>query len=139
MRAQINLVGNKYGLLTVVSYEGLNSFGNSLWNCICDCGRKKSEVLYQGLEYGKRRSCGKCNLEVPPYEPKVRKYRKRRRKRKGEELKPINYHKKKVGAWKKRGRKPKKILKKPGVKPYSETRLLIFGKRNRWQNRKTKE
>lgn len=87
MRAQRKLIGKTYGLLKVVEYAGKTTFSNSVWNCVCKCGREKKEVLYQGLEYGKVRSCGQCDLKVPPYKPKERKYRMVKRRSKSNDAK----------------------------------------------------
>lgn len=35
-----NLVGKRFGRLTVISREGSNSCGNATWRCKCDCGRE---------------------------------------------------------------------------------------------------
>lgn len=129
MRAQINLKGNTYGLLTVVKYAGLNNFGNSLWDCVCKCGNAKKEVLYQTLEYGKARSCGQCTLELPPFVKKTRKYRKRRKREHPDIPLPYQGPKKKwrpkpKAKVKKVKPKPKLPPKKPGIKtkPLSEPR-----------------
>lgn len=36
-----NLLGKKFGLLTVIEDAGNDSYGNSLWKCKCDCGNVK--------------------------------------------------------------------------------------------------
>ena len=57
---QLNLIGQKFGKLTVVS-----RYSRKSWNCICDCGTKI--VLYQSelIGYGAK-SCG-C---LHPYKKK---------------------------------------------------------------------
>jgi len=51
-----DLVGRRYGLLTVFSRAGTRD-GHALWNCRCDCGGVK--VVTTGmLNYGVVRSCG---------------------------------------------------------------------------------
>ncbi len=52
----MNLVGDRYGRLTVVS---LHSSGKGFrsWNCVCDCGENK--IVQSGiLRSGNTRSCG---------------------------------------------------------------------------------
>jgi len=51
-----DLVGRRYGLLTVVSRAGTRD-GHALWNCRCDCGGVKA-VTTGMLNYGVVRSCG---------------------------------------------------------------------------------
>lgn len=51
-----NEIGNKYGRLTVVGYEGIQS-KKALWRCQCECGNK---IVAPGthLRYGDVQSCG---------------------------------------------------------------------------------
>lgn len=42
MGAKIDLLGQRFGRLSVVSEDGLTKSGNYKWLCICDCGVKKS-------------------------------------------------------------------------------------------------
>ena len=51
-----NLVGEKYGKLTVVSSAGLHG-GHMYWNCRCDCGKEKV-ARGSHLKSGNVRSCG---------------------------------------------------------------------------------
>lgn len=48
----INIVGNKYGNLTVTSY-----IGSSIWNCLCICGNNH-KVKTGLLKSGNTKSCG---------------------------------------------------------------------------------
>lgn len=54
-----NEIGNRYGKLTVVGYEGIKN-GKALWKCKCDCG---NDALVSGinLRYGDTLSCGCLN------------------------------------------------------------------------------
>lgn len=52
----VDLTGDKYGKLTVVSYYGKYK-GRTAWKCICDCGQEKIVVGHQ-LRSGKTSSCG---------------------------------------------------------------------------------
>lgn len=55
-----NLVGEKFGRLTVESY-----IGNSRWKCKCDCGNTKIfEVTTTRLTHGITRSCGCLRSEL---------------------------------------------------------------------------
>lgn len=54
----ISLVGNRYGMLTVVK-KAESIKGRTMWLCICDCG-KESVVCGQSLKRGLTKSCG-CN------------------------------------------------------------------------------
>ena len=63
-----NLVGNKYGRLTVVSRadDHIHPSGNrkTMWNCLCECGNFKV-VGGSDLKSGHTSSCG-CNRGGPP-------------------------------------------------------------------------
>ncbi len=50
------LVGNRFGLLTVLEYAGKRS-GMHRWKCRCDCGRE-AVVGQTLLQSGKTKSCG---------------------------------------------------------------------------------
>lgn len=54
---RLNLIGQKFGRLTVVSYAGAANNGNARWNCVCDCG---NECVVDGyrLRKGMTTSCG---------------------------------------------------------------------------------
>lgn len=57
MPARLNLVGQKYGRLTVVASAGVNKHHHSMFRCRCDCGR---EITTGGsyLRNGDTKSCG---------------------------------------------------------------------------------
>lgn len=60
-----NLVGNKYGLLTVVEQLGTNKWGQMVYCCLCQCG-KTTNTTAGNLKHGNTTSCGckrkrKCN------------------------------------------------------------------------------
>ena len=59
----IDLIGNKYGRLTVVSRAENSSTGMLRWNCLCECG---NETIAQGggLKNGHTRSCGCLMKEI---------------------------------------------------------------------------
>ena len=66
-RPIIDLVGQKFGRLTVLSLAPDHTHGMSRWLCRCDCNR---ETVVRGgnLRNGNTRSCGHCGL----YERKIR-------------------------------------------------------------------
>lgn len=56
MGERLDLVGMKFGKLTVVSfYQSYN--GQRLWKCLCDCGAERV-VPTRDLRSGNTRSCG---------------------------------------------------------------------------------
>ena len=57
MSKPLNLVGEKFGRLTVIERCGSNAIGRSLWACACDCGKKTSVAGY-ALKSGNTSSCG---------------------------------------------------------------------------------
>jgi hypothetical protein len=58
----IDLVGQKYGRLSVVSMAGRNNSNQVVWNCICECG-KATIVPGNSLRTGHTSSCGCYSLE----------------------------------------------------------------------------
>lgn len=52
-----DLVGERFGRLTVVSRAPNNNKGNTMWNCLCDCGKTTTVVAYS-LKNGSSKSCG---------------------------------------------------------------------------------
>lgn len=64
---RIDLSGNKYGRLTVLSFSGqkLSDKGNrcSMWNCVCDCGNTV-DVAGSSLKNGTSKSCGCLQKEL---------------------------------------------------------------------------
>ena len=53
----LELSGLRYGRLAIVSYHGKNKSGQSMWNCVCECGSKKVVAGFS-MQSGKTRSCG---------------------------------------------------------------------------------
>jgi len=53
----LDLVGKKFGKLTVVSRSDSDKHGKTRWNCICDCG---NDCIINGscLKSGNTKSCG---------------------------------------------------------------------------------
>ena len=54
---KLNLIGQKYGRLLVISEAGKNRFGQILWHCRCNCGNE-SIVYGNDLKNGHTKSCG---------------------------------------------------------------------------------
>lgn len=52
-----NEIGNTYGKLTVIS-RGKNKGTSATWNCLCECGNIKENILGSLLRQGKTSSCG---------------------------------------------------------------------------------
>lgn len=65
---KVNLVGNKYGRLTVIKYIGIVNNKDRNWQCICDCGKYKN-VITSSLTKSKTSSCGCLSDEVRKNKP----------------------------------------------------------------------
>ena len=50
-------IGNRYGKLIVLGRGGVDTRGNRLWLCLCDCGQT-FKAGTSDLRYGRRKSCG---------------------------------------------------------------------------------
>lgn len=64
MTKPLNIAGDRYGKLLVISkadtiYRGKNKIPKTVWNCLCDCG-KKAIIITEKLRSGHTTSCG-CN------------------------------------------------------------------------------
>jgi hypothetical protein len=59
-RRRIDLVGKQFGRLTVVKQAGKDSFGQCIWECLCECGLSV-EVRSNNLRRQLTTSCG-CKL-----------------------------------------------------------------------------
>jgi hypothetical protein len=58
---KVNLLGNRYGKLTVTAFVRFDPRRGSIWLCQCDCGNTK-EYLNSILHVGDAKSCG-CSRE----------------------------------------------------------------------------
>ena len=58
----VDLVGEKFGLLTVVSRAENNKWNKARWNCVCECGNTTT-VLSNYLRLGETKSCG-CSTKL---------------------------------------------------------------------------
>lgn len=63
MSEPYNLIGQKYGKLTVIERGENNKRGNTRWICKCDCGKEVTKLGYD-LTHGKTTSCG-CGKGQP--------------------------------------------------------------------------
>ena len=53
----INLIGQKFGRLTVLYDTGKRKYGHVIWHCKCDCGNE-CDVRSSNLKTGSTKSCG---------------------------------------------------------------------------------
>lgn len=62
-RPRLNLVGQRFGRLTVLSLEGKDAGQNTTWRARCDCGK---ETVTRGsqMKSGRTVSCGCANPEA---------------------------------------------------------------------------
>lgn len=65
MPPRINLIGQKFGRLTVIE-QAPSRKGKTYWKCLCDCGKYK-EVQTRHLRNGKIRSCGCLFDDANPF------------------------------------------------------------------------
>lgn len=57
---QEDIIGEKYGRLTILEVTDERKFGNKVMNCLCDCG-KEHKVSVNDLKSGSIKSCG-CSI-----------------------------------------------------------------------------
>ena len=55
-----DIIGQKFGKLTVIDYTTENRHGSALWKCQCDCGNI-TYATTEGLRVGDNTSCGCYN------------------------------------------------------------------------------
>lgn len=68
-----NLIGQKFGKLTVIDYTNESRNGSAVWKCQCECGNI-TYATTEGLRVGDNTTCGKqeCrNLNQKHYEEKM--------------------------------------------------------------------
>ena len=63
IHGNLNLVGQRYGLLTVVGAAPTKN-GRKMWYCDCDCGTKNIMVQQNNLRSGNTKSCGCLGREA---------------------------------------------------------------------------
>ncbi len=57
-----NLIGKKFGRLTVIADMGRDNQRHQCWDCLCECGNLKAINGYSLLS-GRTKSCGCINGE----------------------------------------------------------------------------
>jgi len=63
MIAAIDIAWQRFGnLVAITPSGGINSNGDRLWRCLCDCGKYKLVSVHE-LRWGKTRSCGCAKRE----------------------------------------------------------------------------
>lgn len=83
-RVSVSLVGEQFGRLTVVAYEGTDKHQKSTWLCSCVCGSKKI-IGGAALRSGKTKSCGCVRVEMMQQKKySAEELRRRSESRKGE-------------------------------------------------------
>ena len=64
MQKLVDISGNKYNKLTVLSFDHIGGRRRSYWKCQCDCGNivvlRKDEFIYP---YSHTKSCGCWHIE----------------------------------------------------------------------------
>ncbi len=65
MTKAIDLVGQNFGLLHVVSRSPHTSKAGAIWECVCVCGNKTHTNSLK-LRTGHTKSCGCINMDIPP-------------------------------------------------------------------------
>lgn len=58
-----SLIGKRFGRLVVISKSDKTINRQSTWNCLCDCGNAKNDILRGLLTSGQTRSCGCLHQE----------------------------------------------------------------------------
>lgn len=58
MPKYIDLVGQRFGQLTVIEYAGTTKHRKSMWVCKCDCGEITKPLAGNNLQRGLTKSCG---------------------------------------------------------------------------------
>lgn len=58
-----DLTGLKFNRLSVTAQAPRNKHGQSMWNCLCDCGNART-VARQDLRSGRTKSCGCYKREL---------------------------------------------------------------------------
>lgn len=66
-----NIIGQKYGKLTVIDYTNENKHGSALWKCQCDCGNI-TYATTEGLRTGDNVSCGCRNLGTEKFKERYK-------------------------------------------------------------------
>lgn len=52
------LIGKRFGRLTVIEFGGVSKNRKTMWICLCDCGRTTKPIVGSNLRSGSTLSCG---------------------------------------------------------------------------------
>lgn len=63
MTIQNEMIGKRFGRLTVIEYVGVNKHRKALFICKCDCGKITKPIIGGNLRDGGTKSCGCLKLE----------------------------------------------------------------------------
>jgi len=64
-KGKMDIIGKRFGRLTVIAFDGIRGRRASYWLCRCDCGNEKV-ITRSSLISGNTRSCGCLKKEVNP-------------------------------------------------------------------------
>ena len=90
----IDLTGQKFGRLTVVSFSSKDKNHHLYWNCVCECGTNR-RVAGCALKRGLTQSCGCLSREKASFRAKQRQKTEQRLTRKTHGLKHCRLY----GVW----------------------------------------
>lgn len=62
--AKNEMVGKRFGRLTVLEYAGTSKHRKSMWLCVCDCGNIPPPIVGANLIKGGTKSCGCLRDEI---------------------------------------------------------------------------
>lgn len=64
-KKKTDLIGKKFGDLTVLEHVGISNTGHTLWKTLCSCGREK--IVHRAcLTSGSTKACGLCKRSTHP-------------------------------------------------------------------------
>src|SRR5215472_14567753 len=69
MSKLVDLVGRRFGKLTVICRNGNAKNGKTMWRCQCDCGEIAPRVIGEYLRCGHTKSCGCICSRSPSKRP----------------------------------------------------------------------
>lgn len=64
MPKRIEMIGKKFGKLTVIEESSIRKNGAICWICRCDCGNITEPIRSHNLRYGDTTSCGCIHKEI---------------------------------------------------------------------------
>lgn len=63
MKRRIEMIGKRFGLLTVIESCGVDRRKEAMWICRCDCGSTTNAIRGSSLRSGHTKSCGCVRAE----------------------------------------------------------------------------